>query len=123
MVDLPEPDDPTSAVTVPGCGDKAHVIQHRLAWLVRKVNMFKLNAAIDQSGGRCVRSGSSIFTIFTQHFACAVQSGQSFGDLRADAGNLCDRRDQETHKHGVTEQITRGHVAGENLPRAKIKND
>jgi hypothetical protein len=34
MVDLPEPDEPTSAVTVPGFGLEAHTVQHRIVLLV-----------------------------------------------------------------------------------------
>ena len=34
MVDLPDPDEPTSAVTVPGCDSKRNAMQHRLAGIV-----------------------------------------------------------------------------------------
>ena len=48
MVDFPEPEGPTSAVTVPGSAE-ADSVQHRLVRLVGKFHIVKANFAADRA--------------------------------------------------------------------------
>ena len=45
IVDLPEPDEPTSAVTVPGSALKADAVQHRLLRRVGELHILKPHLA------------------------------------------------------------------------------
>ena len=58
MVDLPEPEGPTSAVTVPGLRMEADVVQHGLAGVVGKLDVLEAHFAMN-AAERAVRSGSS----------------------------------------------------------------
>ena len=55
IVDLPEPDEPTSAVTDPGSARKLHAVQHRLLRRVSKLHMLKAHNAFDLAQLDCAR--------------------------------------------------------------------
>ncbi len=48
IVDLPEPDDPTRAVTVPGLRHEADAVQHGLVGLVGKLHILEAHRALDR---------------------------------------------------------------------------
>ena len=48
MVDLPEPDEPTRAVTVPGSRQKADAVKHRLVGLVGEFDVLEFHRALDR---------------------------------------------------------------------------
>ena len=57
---------------------------------------------------------------FIQNFARALQTGQRFGDLRADAHDLKYRRHQETEKQRVGDESAQGHDSGKNLAGSDV---
>ena len=119
MVDLPEPEGPTSAVTVPGCRAEAHVEQHLLARLVGESDVRKIDFAANRARAPPCACGSLILGPLAQHFARALQAGERLGQLRADAHHLHHRRDQERQKRDEGHQVAqRSWVAGEHLARA-----
>ena len=56
-------------------------------------------------GSETVRRGSSILGALAQHFARALQSGQRFGELRADVDDLEHGRDQEGQQRGEGHEV------------------
>ena len=63
MVDLPDPDDPTRAVTVPGFDSKLMSVQHRLVLLVFEDHILELDIAVyiertQQSGVAVAKAAS-----------------------------------------------------------------
>ncbi len=49
-----------------------------------------------------------VFGLFAQHFLSAVEPGEGFGDLRADADHLEHGRDQEGHEGGEHHEAAEG---------------
>ena len=45
-----------------------------------------------------------------QHFARALEAGQRFGELRADADDLEHRRDQERQQRGEGHEVAQRHA-------------
>ncbi len=94
-------------------------MQDHLAGVVGEIYVVKLHFSAD-AAQRLGAAGIFLFHLFAQHFAGAFEAGQGFGDLRADADDLKDRRDQQPEEKGEGEKGAGGHGAGENLPRAEI---
>ncbi len=65
-----------------------------------------------------------ILGAFAQNFARSLQPGQSFGELRADADDLEDRRDQERQQSGEGNEIAERHSLWDrgDLVRADVHN-
>ena len=59
IVDLPEPDEPTSAVTVPGFDSKRDSVQHRLVRLIGEAHIVEAHVAANLAERLTVRSGSA----------------------------------------------------------------
>jgi len=61
-----------------------------------------------------------IFGQLMHDFAGALQAGQGFADLGADAHNLKNRPHQKCQEHGELEELADGQVAGDDLARAHV---
>src|SRR5206468_12238769 len=64
-----------------------------------------------------------IFQFFIQDFASALETGDSFRDLRADGNNLKNRRHKQAQKDVERKKRTERHRARKNLVRAKLHDD
>ena len=104
IVDFPEPDEPTSAVTVPGMRPEAHILQHRLAGFIREGHVLELKFAHDI---RQRHRAARVFVLgpLFEHFARALEPRDSFRQLRADAHYLKYRRDHERQKRRVADEL------------------
>ncbi len=97
-------------------------MQHGLLLLVGEADVLELEIAADRAeGDRAV--GVFVLGRFVQHLACALQPGDRFGDLRADADHLEQRGSQISQEHGVGEEAAERQLAGENLARAHEHHD
>jgi len=119
MVDLPEPDDPTSAVTVPRLGLESDIVQHCAAAVVAEVDMIEFQFAENVLQRHCA-VGVLIFGAFLQDLLGAFQPGQRFGELGSNGNNLHDRGDQKTQEEGVGEETADSDRARHDLMRAHI---
>ena len=117
MVDLPEPDGPTSAVTVPGGETEGNIVQHRFAGLVVEIDVLESDLAA-HFADRDRAPRILILRPFAQHFARPLEAGQRFGNLRADADDLEDRRDQERQERREGDELAERQGAGQDLARA-----
>src|SRR3954465_13886358 len=80
----------------------------------------------DTSGDRLQKdhaAGIFIFLRLRQDLAGALEARECFGDLRADGGDLENRRDEESQECGVGKILSERHGAGEYLPRSEIHDD
>ena len=98
IVDLPEPDGPTSAVTVPGSARKRHAVQHGLAGLVREVARPRTPRPRDARRASTVRRGSASSGRSRSTSRVRSRPAERLGDLRADADHLEHGRDQEAEE-------------------------
>ncbi len=98
IVDLPAPDGPTSAVTVPGSDRKLTSCKHFLARVVRKAHVFHSTWPLMRPSVT-VRPGGFVFLFLVQNFARALESGNRFRNLRADGHDLKDRSDQQAQEN------------------------
>ena len=97
IVDLPAPDGPTRAVTVPGCDSKLDFVKDFLAGVVGKIHVFHDHSAGDALHG----DGAAwifVLFLFVQDFAGAFQAGDGFRDLRADGYDLENGSNQEAEE-------------------------
>ena len=76
MVDLPDPEGPTSAVTVPGLRPETHVVQHRLARLVCETDVLENNLAANLARST-VRARVLVFGTLAQYLVRAVESASA----------------------------------------------
>ena len=116
MVDLPEPEEPTSAVTVPGSAAKADAVQHGLLRRVGELHILKAHRAFD---GRHLHGAAGGLVLFElrHDLVRAVEAGKGLSQLRADVHDLEDRRDHEGEKHVVLEVVAdRPRVAQHAMP-------
>ena len=104
MVDLPEPEEPTSAVTLPGTARKLIPWRTRLFGLVGEFDIFKLHRALDRRHLHG-SAGDLVFFEFGHDFTGTVETGERFGKLRADIHDLKDRGNHEGEKHVVAEIV------------------
>ena len=106
IVDFPEPDEPTSAVTVPGCERKLTSCSTGLPGSYAKRDIFERKLAHDvRQRDRAARI--LVFGPLVQNFPRALEAGDGFGQLRADAHHLKHRRDHEGQKRRVAHEIAR----------------
>ena len=94
MVDFPDPEGPTSAVTVPGSEREADFVQHGLAGVVLEVHVLEGDVALNRVD-LAHALGVFILGPLGEHFLGAVESGERLGQLRTDADHLQHRRHQE----------------------------
>jgi hypothetical protein len=92
IVDLPEPDDPTRRLPSRPRVER-DVVQNGLLQFIGEVDVLERDIATDRSE-RDGAIGVFVLGNFIQDFAGALQAGNGFGDLRADADNLDQRRCQ-----------------------------
>ena len=96
---------------------EAHRFEHRLAGLVGERDVVEHHVAADAlEAHRAPRV--LVFRPLAQDFARALQAGERFRYLRADAHHLEHRRHQERQEHGERHEAADGEIAGQDLPRA-----
>ena len=97
------------------------IVQDGLSGIVGEIDMLEDNAAFDRADGLS-SARVFVFRLFAQHFLCAVEPGEGFGDLRADADHLEHGRDQKRHEGCEHHEVAEGKTwwRGENLPRADV---
>ena len=107
IVDLPDPDEPTSAVTVPGSRIKADSVQNGL--LRRRTQTpHPQSAPCPESAASCSMPPRRLVLFQFRHdLAGAVEPGERFSQLRADIHDLKHRRNHEGEKHVVAEVVAR----------------
>ena len=119
MVDLPDPEEPTRAVTVPGSALKLDPVQHGLAVGVLERHVPKLDyPSIGPIVDRTIRI--LVFRVLIQHFARPLQSGEGFGDLRPDLHDLKHGRNQESKERRKRDEPTERDRARRHLSCADI---
>ena len=117
---LPEPLDPTSAVVVPGAD--RNVTPRRTGWPGLYSNQTLLERdvaanAIERLPLRVlIRLGRHV-----ENLANAIESGERFGQLRADRRDRDERRRDQADEEDVHDQIAQRHVAGDD--RAPAEED
>ncbi len=84
MVDLPEPEEPTRAVTVPGCDVEGDAVEDGLAGLVGEGDVIEGELRRGWCRASMVRLGSAIFVALVEDLHGAVEAGDGFGELGAD---------------------------------------
>ena len=102
IVDFPDPDEPTSAVTVPGYARKLTSCSTGLPGSYAEADVVERELALDV-GQRDRAARVFILGTLVEHFARALQSRDSLGQLRADAHDLKDRRHQERQKRRIAD--------------------
>ena len=94
MVDFPEPDGPTNAVTVPGLASKEMPCRTVLAGLIGEFHILKEHFADnvpDLAGALRI----FILGTFTEDLSRSLEARQRLTHLRSDIDDADDRRDQE----------------------------
>ncbi len=122
MVDLPEPDGPTSAVTRAWFSEKRNVVKHGLAGVVGKVHVIEDDLADDRPK-RGDPARILVFRTLAQNFARPLQAGQRFGELGSDSDDLEHGRDQKRQQRGERHEIAQRHGSGGDLARADVHDD
>ena len=101
---------------------KRDVVQNGFLLLVGEGDILEGDVAayLGQGDGAV---GIFVFGSFVQNLAGALQAGDRFGDLGADANHLKQRRGQVSEEHGVGEEAAQRQLAGENLARSHEHDD
>ena len=96
---------------------EADVEQHLLAGFIGEADVFESDFAAD-GPERDGAARVAVFGVLHQDFVRAVESGQRLGDLRADADDSENRRDQERQERGEGDESAERECAREDLARA-----
>ena len=86
-VDLPAPEGPTSAVTVPDRRGERDAVEHRLALAVREAHVLEDHVAA-QLAERDRAARVVVLAPLAQQLARALEPGERLGQLRADRDDL-----------------------------------
>src|SRR3954453_19789270 len=101
---------------------EGNIVQYGSRAVIAEVDIFKSDVAFNWRK----RDGSlriAVFCRLAQDFLETFEAGQRFCKLGPDLHDLHDRRDQESHEHRISEELTDSERASENLPRPDIHNN
>src|SRR6185369_10561986 len=101
---------------------KADFVEYRASDFVREIDIFETDESVDV----LQRDGAIrvfIFGALAEDFAGAIESGDGFSKLRADANDLDDGRDQKNQEHVIGEESADCEFSREDLVRANIHVD
>ena len=120
-VDLPAPEGPTSAVTVPEAGGERDALEHRLALAVGEADVLEGHVAAElPERDRAARV--VVLAPLAQQLARALEPGERLAQLRADRRDLQQRGHQEPEQHRVGEERAHGHAARQDLVPAHVED-
>ena len=100
---------------------KTDVFEHGLAGVIPETDPVEDHfAAQPVNGKRSLRI--IIFGPLSQHFACALESGDSLGKLSSDAHNLENRGNEHSEKNSIRNEGAGRHRAAGNPVRSDVEN-
>ncbi len=118
VVDLPDPEEPTSAVTVSGSAS------NETSWSTGFPVSYSNDTRSNSTWPLWVRArralGILVLARFISGFAGALESRQRLGNLGADSDHLGDRRNQEAQEYRERDEPAGGQRAAQNLPAANV---
>ena len=123
IVDLPDPDGPTSAVTVPGCGVEGDAVEDLLPLRRRRSGRPRRRPAPRSDARRHGPARVLVLRPLAQDLARPLEAGERLGQLGADRDDLEDGRDEEPEEDGVGEEAAQRQRPGEDLARPDEHDD